>query len=471
MDERIVFGTSGWRGVIADDFTFKNLRKVSRAIARYLMENNLSEDGIVVGYDTRFLSKEFAKEVSVIFASNGIKVYFFNEPTPTPVVSFSVIRLKSGGGVNITASHNPFYYSGLKYSPKWGGPAEPEITKVIEKYIPLESSEKAKHDFDYFLKNKIINIIDTYKEYLENLLKILPYQFNLSNRIVFDLMYGTGIRYIKGLFKDKEKAILIHDSFDPLFGGLEPVPYEEFLNELKEKVLEKKAIAGFALDGDADRFGVISSEGTFITPNEVLSILTYNFIEGKKEGVGRTISTTRLIDKICDHYKIKVYETPVGFKYIGMLIRDNKIFIGGEESGGLSIKGWLPEKDGILANLLLLQVIEKEKASPKELIENIYEKFGRFYTKRIDLKFSDVERKFIKDFIDNFSSDEIFSLKIKNIDKKDGLLINLEKEPSYILFRISGTENVIRVYFETQDKKLFMHIEKNLNNFIKNIKR
>lgn len=472
MDYRIKFGTSGWRGVIAEDFTFGNIRKVSRGIKDYLINENISDKGIVVGYDTRFLSKKFAKEASKIFAQSGIKVLFLKDEAPTPVISYTILKYKTSGGVNITASHNPFYYSGIKFSPSWGGPAEPEVTRKIEEYLNKESDEEIKEDFDYFVKKGIIEIIDPFSNYIDDLLKIFPYKVELSNKIVLDPMYGTGIRYFNKIFENHfDKVFIIHSNFDPLFGGLEPVPYEEFLDDLKKEVLNRGAFLGLALDGDADRFGVISSDGTFITPNEVLSILAFYLGKDKKEGIGRTISTTRLIDKIANYYNIEVFETPVGFKFIGMLIRDGKIYIGGEESGGLSIKGWLPEKDGILADLLVLLICEKEKASPKELIDELYRKFGRFYTKRIDLRFKKEEREEVKNYIENFKEDTIFGLKIRNIDKKDGLLLNLESEFSYILFRISGTEDVVRVYFETQEKKLFEYLNDEILNFINSIVR
>ncbi|MGQ9845508.1 MAG: phosphoglucomutase/phosphomannomutase family protein [Caldisericia bacterium] len=473
MDYRIKFGTSGWRGVIASDFIFSNVRKVARGISRYLIENKISNKGIVVGYDTRFLSREFAKEAAKIFAYSEITVYFINEPAPTPVISYTILKFNAAGGVNITASHNPYYYSGLKFSPSWGGPAEPEVTKRIEELLNKESDEEVKNSFDFFVKNNKIIIIDPSDDYLTNLFKVLPYEINISKPIVLDPMYGTGIKYLKKIFKDNEKVLFIHNTIDPMFGGLEPVPYEEFLVDLKNEVYNKKAILGLALDGDSDRFGVISSDGTFITPNEVLSILSFHLYNEKKinSGIGRTISTTRLIDKIGKHLKVNIYETPVGFKFIGMLIRDGKIYIGGEESGGLSIGGWLPEKDGILADLLILQICEKEKTTPKDLIEDLYKKFGRFYTKRIDLRFSENERDFVKDFIDEFEDDNIFGLKIRSIDKKDGLLINLFEDLSYILFRLSGTENVVRVYFETQNLELFNLLENQILNFIKNLMR
>ncbi|HRT37637.1 MAG TPA: phosphoglucomutase/phosphomannomutase family protein, partial [Caldisericia bacterium] len=200
MDFRIKFGTSGWRGVIAEDFTFKNVRKVGRGIRKYLFEENLFDKGIVIGYDTRFLSKEFAKEIAKIFAESKIKVLFINEPAPTPVVSYTILKYKTSGGVNITASHNPYYYSGLKYSPFWAGPAEPEVTKKIEELLYKESDDEIKENFDYFVKVGTIEIIDPSSDYLKNLLKILPYELNIKNKIIFDPMYGTGINYLKKLF-------------------------------------------------------------------------------------------------------------------------------------------------------------------------------------------------------------------------------------------------------------------------------
>ncbi|MCX8095102.1 MAG: phosphoglucomutase/phosphomannomutase family protein [Caldisericia bacterium] len=472
MDNRIKFGTSGWRGVIADDFTFGNIRKVSRGIKDYLLDENIFDKGIVVGYDTRFLSKEFAKEVSKIFAQSNVKVLFLKEPSPTPVISYTILKYKTSGGVNITASHNPYYYSGIKFSPSWGGPAEPEVTKKIEDFLNKETEEEVKEDFDYYVNKGLIEIIDPFIDYIEDLLKILPYKLELNHKIILDPMFGTGIRYFNKIFENfSNNVFIIHNNHDPLFGGLEPVPYEEFLSHLKNEVINKNAFLGLALDGDADRFGIISSDGTFITPNEVLSLLSYYLGKGKKEGIGRTISTTRLIDKIANYYNIEVFETPVGFKFIGMLIRDGKIYIGGEESGGLSIKGWLPEKDGILADLLVLQICEKENSSPKELIDELYKKFGKFYTKRLDLRFKKEEREIVKNYIDNFNETSIFNLKIKNIDKKDGLLLNLEGDFTYILFRISGTEDVVRVYFETQDKSLFDYLNSQILNFINSIVR
>lgn len=473
MDYRIKFGTSGWRGIIAKDFVFSNVRKVARGICRYLIECKISNKGIVVGYDTRFLSKEFAKEVAKIFANSGILVYFINEPAPTPVVSFTILKYNTAGGVNVTASHNPYNYSGLKFSPSWGGPAEPEVTTKIEELLNKESDKEIKNSFDFFVKDNKIIIIDPSDDYLNNLFEVLPYEIKITKPIVLDPMYGTGTKYLKKIFKDSKKVIYKHDNIDPLFGGLEPVPYEEFLVDLKNEVLNKKATLGLALDGDSDRFGVISSDGTFITPNEVLSILSFHLYNEKNfnSGIGRTISTTRLIDKIGNHFNVNVYETPVGFKFIGMLIRDGKIYIGGEESGGLSIGGWLPEKDGILADLLILQICENEKTTPKDLIENLYKKFGRFYTKRIDLRFSEIERDFVKNFIDKFEDDNIFGLKICSVNKKDGLLINLSEDLSYILFRLSGTENVVRVYFETQNLELFNFLENQILNFIRNLMR
>ena len=465
MDKEIKFGTSGWRGIIAEDFTFPNVRKVTRAIIKFMKEKGYHKNGIVVGYDTRFLSKEFAMTVSTIFAEDNIKVFFTEHPTPTPVISFEIIKKSTGGGVNITASHNPFYYSGIKYSPPWGGPAEPEVTKMIEGFIPHSSSMKPKGEFDDYVKSGIIEVFDPLKEYTSSIKKLFPFDFNFKKPVIFDLLFGTGTRYVKELFKDFTNIKLIHDSIDPFFGGLEPVPYKHELRELKEHVKKEGAIIGLALDGDSDRFGVISSDGSFITPNEVISIISYFLIPQWKKsvkknlGIGRTVSTTRLLDEIASYFDIPLYETPVGFKYIGMLIRDEKIFIGGEESGGLSIHGWLPEKDGILANLLVLGIVEDKKSPPKELIEEIYKKFGKFYTHRIDIRFKEEEAEGVVEFIRSFDRDSLFGLKVKEINRKDGLLIKFEDEVSWVLLRKSGTENVIRFYFESKDRAIFKIIE------------
>ena len=472
MDKKIKFGTSGWRGIIAEDFTFPNVRKVTRAIIRFMREKGYERNGVVVGYDTRFLSKEFAMTVSTIFAENGIKVYFTEYPTPTPVISFEIIKKGTGGGVNITASHNPFYYSGIKYSPPWGGPAEPEVTKMIEKFIPHSSSTKPEGEFDDYVKSGVIEIFDPLNEYVSSIKEVLPFNFDFKKPVIFDVLFGTGARYVKELFKGFKNIKLIHDRVDPLFGGLEPVPYEHELKELKEYVKRERAIIGLALDGDSDRFGVISSDGTFITPNEVISIISYFFIpkwkrEVKKSlGIGRTVSTTRLLDEIASYFNIPLYETPVGFKYIGMLIRDEKIFIGGEESGGLSIHGWLPEKDGILANLLVLGIVEDKKLPPKDLIEEVYKKFGRFYTHRIDIRFREEEAEKVVEFINKFDKDLLFGLKVKEINRKDGLLIKFEDGVSWVLLRKSGTENVIRFYFESKDKTTFKTIEEKSKSLI-----
>ena len=465
MDKEIKFGTSGWRGIIAEDFTFPNVRKVTRAIIKFMKEKGYHKNGIVIGYDTRFLSKEFAMTVSTIFAENNIKVFFTEHPTPTPVISFEIIKKSTGGGVNITASHNPFYYSGIKYSPPWGGPAEPEVTKMIEGFIPHSSSMKTKGEFDDYVKSGIIEVFDPLKEYTSSIKRLFPFDFSFKKPVIFDLLFGTGTRYVKELFKDFTNIKLIHDSIDPFFGGLEPVPYKHELTDLKERVKKEGAIIGLALDGDSDRFGVISSDGSFITPNEVISIISYFLIPQweksakKKLGIGRTVSTTRLLDEIASYFDIPLYETPVGFKYIGMLIRDEKIFIGGEESGGLSIHSWLPEKDGILANLLVLGIVEDKKLPPKELIEEIYKKFGKFYTHRIDIRFKEEEAEGVVEFIRSFDRDLLFGLKVKEINRKDGLLIKFEDEVSWVLLRKSGTENVIRFYFESKDRAIFKIIE------------
>ena len=454
MHETISFGTSGWRGVIAEEVTFPRLRKLTRAITRYLKDNEQDRQGIVIGYDTRFFSSEFAREVACVSLEEGIEVVISDTPSPTPVISFEILRRKAGGGINITASHNPYYYSGVKFSPAWGGPAEPEVTRIIEKNYLNALPDKPREDYAYYIKKGKIEAYNPIPTYLSALRQVIPFSLDFTFKVVFDPLYGTSIPYLKTIFKGRKNVSLIHKKYDPFFGGLEPVPYEHILIDLKKQVKRNSALLGLALDGDADRFGVISHDGTFITPNEVFSILAYHLGKRGQAGIGRTVSTTRMLDVIAKHHQVKLLETPVGFKYLGALIRDGQIYLGGEESGGLSIKGWVPEKDGILAVLLVLGLCAEQNIPPAVLIDDLYKIFGKFYNQRVDIKFSERQANKVRDFIDNFSETTFFGLKIKAISRKDGLLITFE-DLSWCLLRQSGTENMIRFYYESQDKEVY----------------
>ena len=358
--EKIKFGTSGWRGVIADDFTVSRVRAVTQAIADHLIAQGLKDKGVIVGYDTRFLSERFAAEAVRVLAANGIRSYLSNRDVPTPAVAFEIIRRKAAGGINFTASHNPPEYNGLKFSPAWGGPALPETTKDIEtranalvdrNSVPAMPLAEAK-------QKGMVEDADLRRFYLDDLRKKIDFEpiRKAKLKIGLDLLYGTGRDYLDTLLREagcsghgRARTTGTRSS-----AGRSPEPSEENLAELSELMKKGKFDIGLAVDGDADRFGVVDSDGTYINPNQVLA-LVLDYIcrtRGWKGGAARSIATSHLVDAVAKKHGIEVYETGVGFKFIGDLLVQGKIIFGGEESAGLTIKDHVPEKDGILACLL-----------------------------------------------------------------------------------------------------------------------
>ncbi|MGB9769545.1 MULTISPECIES: phosphoglucomutase/phosphomannomutase family protein [Caldisericum] len=452
----IKFGTSGWRGIIADDFTFENVRLASTAIANYLKE--IDAKSIVVGYDTRFMSEDFAKSVASVIAAHGINVHFSQYDIPTPVVAFEILDKKASGGINITASHNDYMYNGLKFSNKTGGPALPEETKRIEEIINQIKENKEKIlsiEFNEAVSKGIISIFDK-TNYFENLKKLVDFE-KIKERhlkVVYEPFFGTGRRFLPPLVKDITDFEMIHGERDPLFGKLHPEPIEENLKQLKEAVLNQRANVGLSTDGDADRFGFIDSDGSFISPNIILSIIYYYLLDVRqlKGNVVRTISTTTLLDRIAKAYGFEAIVTPVGFKYIGEALFEKRAIFGGEESGGASIQGWLQEKDGIFVNTLVLEIISHYKKSLRELRNKLFEKFGAVYNKRIDFSFSKELQGKIMNLLKSYILQNKDFLSIKNINELDGLQISLE-DGSTILFRLSGTEPKTRIYLEAYSEE------------------
>lgn len=459
----IKFGTSGWRGIIADDFTFENVRLASTGIALYLKE--IGAKSVVVGYDTRFLSEDFAKASSEVLAYHGIKVYFSNYDIPTPVVSFEILDKDADGGVNITASHNDYMYNGLKFSNKTGGPALPEETRRIEEIINQLKTENRKIEWKNFDEAASKGLITIFSEtnYFKEIKKFIDLEKIERKRlkVVYEPFFGTGRRFVPTLIKDLTDFKMIHGERDPLFGKLHPEPIEENLNELKNAVIANKANVGLSTDGDADRFGFVDFDGTFIPPNVILSIIYYYLLEVRKlkGNVVRTISTTTLLDRIAKAYGYESIVTPVGFKYIGEALFEKKAVFGGEESGGASIQGWLQEKDGILINALVLEIISYFGKSLKELKNELYRKFGEVYNKRIDFSFSpELQTKamhILRDYI--YKNKEFLS--IEEINELDGIHITFEDKSS-ILFRVSGTEPKLRIYLEAQNENKLEELEK-----------
>ncbi|KPK39829.1 MAG: hypothetical protein AMJ78_07825 [Omnitrophica WOR_2 bacterium SM23_29] len=449
----IKFGTSGWRAVIADEFTFPNVRKASRAIADYVKSNSTRRNSppkIIIGYDTRFNSKEFALSAANILASNGIKVFLTNRDTPTPVISFQIIDKMADGGINITASHNPPEYNGLKFSPSHGGPAAPAVTKAIEKHVAKIKGEVEEMPLSCF--KYPIEEFNPKARYIERIKKLICLTAirRAKLKVIVDLMHGTGRGYLDEILKDAGcKIEVLNKNLDPLFGGHPPEPAKENLDKLIAEVKKRRANLGLALDGDADRFGIADEKGRFYTPNEVISLLFKHLVDTRERlgQVARTHSTTTLIDRIAHRYGIEVIETPIGFKYIGEVLSKKDCIIGGEESGGLSIANHLPEKDGILACLLVVEMVAMQRKKLSRILKDLYREFGKSYPGKLNFTLTEDEKSRLLNMLDKHPPKKIAGLKISESNRVDGYKFILE-DSSWVLIRPSGTEPLVRCHFE-----------------------
>lgn len=453
--KKITFGTDGWRGIMCDDFIFQNVRIVACSIADYLKAEGKADKGLVIGYDSRFLSENFAKEVASICNGKGIHVFLTQEDTPTPVTAYAVHYLKTAGAVMITASHNPPAYNGIKFIPEYAGPAMPDITGKIEQFIAKNSQIEQfdKLEEKEALAKGFLEYIEPFPYYQEQLAKLID--FDLINqaqlKMVIDPMYASGRKYLEKVFGAcEEKPKIIHNQRDTLFGGTMPEPKIEFLGELINLVKEGHCHLGLATDGDADRFGIIDEKGNYLTPNEVIALTLLHLLENKKiKGpVARSLATTHLLDRISNCFGVDVYETPVGFKYIGELMRTEGAIIGGEESGGLSIYGHIPEKDGILACCLMAELVAFTKKPLSELVAEMMAKYGATYTKRIDIHCNDQEKNTALNFFKSGTISEIEGKQVLNTSYLDGIKFYLT-DNCWMLVRPSGTEGLIRIYLET----------------------
>lgn len=449
---RIRFGTDGWRAVIADQFTMENVRIVAQAIARYTLENQQQEQGLLIGHDTRFMGRAFAQEVASVLAANGIKAYLVNEATPTPVVAFGVKHFATSGAVMITASHNPPEYNGIKYIPDYAGPATPQITKRLENAIEhiSTSGQVARISLEEAASKRLLQYIYLRPHYEAHLRRMVRFDVikEAGLHVVVDAMHGAGIGYVSAILKENGATVsAIRDEEDPLFGGELPEPNEKHLNELKDELLHEGAGLGLATDGDADRFGVIDELGRYVPPNQVLMLLTHHLIKnrGLSGRVVRTVATTNRLDRIAQRHGLDVVETPVGFKYIGAEMLGGDVLIGGEESGGCSIMGHIPEKDGILTNLLVAEMCAWEKKKLSHIVADLNQQYGELFTVRLDMKLSADQGWLEK--LKQKPPQQVGLFQVVSIDRKDGIKLLLE-QGQWILIRPSGTEPLVRVYCE-----------------------
>ncbi len=463
----IKFGTDGWRAIMAEEFTFPNVRIVAYAIAKYIKEQKKESKGIVIGYDTRFLSDKFAETCAQVMMAADIKVYLMERDAPTPVTAFTVLEKNAAGAIMLTASHNPPYYNGLKFIPEYGGPANTQITGQIEANIAtiMPNEKILEMSIEKGVAAKKIEKIDPSEAYFKKIHELVDFETIRKSKITvaYDALYSTGRNYVDTLLAQNGiKTRVIHNMRDPLFGGGMPEPSAENLTQLISIVKDNKLTIGLSTDGDADRFGIVDSLGVYLTPNQVISILFLHLIKRRKfqGSVVRTVATTHLIDKIAAKHNITVHEVPVGFKYICEKMLTENVIIGGEESGGLSILGHIPEKDGILADLLMCEVAAIENKPLSIVFKNIMDEYGEVYTDRINIHLKNDEQKnaiMLKLKVDPPSF--IQNVKVNSVNDIDGYKFTL-KDGSWILVRASGTEPVLRMYIEGVTRDMQRKLQK-----------
>ena len=457
----IKFGTSGWRDIIAREFTFENVRLATQGIANYLKATNLQGKTVILGYDTRFLGREFALASAEVLAANGLEPFLCDRDTPTPVIAYAIRHRKAIGGINFTASHNPPEYQGLKFSTSNGAPATPEVTGQIEANIGRLKSE------NFSFKGAVIGTyqcktFNPQPDYFKQLHKLVAFPVLKKARlkIAVDLSYGTGHGYLDKLLQSVgAKTTLFHNELNPLFGGHHPEPNAENMRDVSKFVCSGKAQIGLGLDGDADRFGIVDKDGTWLTPNQVLPLALYHLKKnrGWTGAVVRTVPTSHQVDAVAELLGVKVHETPVGFKYIGALMESEPIIVGGEESGGLSVKGHVPEKDGILACLLMAELVATEKKSLGQILKELSKKIGNFYTGRINIGFAPEKKEALLSKLGS-GLQTIGQFKVEKFITTDGFKFLLP-DREWVAFRASGTEPLIRCYIEARSKGNFKKLE------------
>lgn len=437
---KIKFGTDGWRAIIGEDYTFSNVMLLTQAVADYLGPGKKA----AVGYDSRFMSWRFAELAAGVLSANGIKVFLSDRIIPTPTLSFAVKNKKLDLGVMITASHNPAEYNGFKLKVSTGGAAGPEVTGEIEKRL---GRSKVKYPEDTNVKKEdlssdYIKFIRTYIDFKK--LKVKKF------KVLVDAMHGSGDSYIAEILKGTAISLeFIRNTINPSFGGIRPEPLEENLKELKQRVKKEGFDIGIALDGDADRLSVVGAGGIFIHPQKILGLLALHLNQdrGWSGGIVKTIAGTTMIDRIAKFLRVKLYETPVGFKYISALMEKDDILAGGEEAGGMGVKGYIPERDGTVAGLLLLEMMAYRNKPITEILNAAEKQFGRYYYLRRDLKLKKRLAPERKDL-----PGELSGRKVIQVKDYDGIKLICDDE-SWLMFRASGTEPALRLYSEARTLK------------------
>jgi len=447
MTAEIKFGTSGWRAVVAEDFTLSNIRRAVAGIAQYVASQS-GPKTVLVGRDPRFLGEMFVAEAAKVLAANGVTPLIIPDPAPTPAIAYAVRQKKTGGSINFTASHNPPEYNGIKYSTPDGAPALPEVTTQIEAKVKALASVEPPAD-----SQSKYDQVDVKPDYLKRLGELVDFKAIKKSglKVVFDPFWGAARGYSCHILREHGvETATVHDYRDVLFGGHAPEPDDHLLDACKAKMKETGAAIGIATDGDADRFGIVDQDGTFIQPNYIIALLFDYLVEtrGWRNGVAKSVATTNLINALAEEYKIPLYETPVGFKFIGELINEDKIVIGGEESAGLTIRGHVPEKDGVIAGLLATEMVAVRGKSLGEQLKQLFARVGSFYPNRENFRLTpEVKEKFTEKI--KTDPTELSGRKVAKVVRTDGLKLILA-DGSWVAYRLSGTEPVVRVYSEAR---------------------
>ena len=458
MPTDIRFGTDGWRAIIAEDYTFENVRKLSTALSAYLFKHQKDKaaNGVAIGYDTRFLSAEFARAAADTLAENGIPVFLSERDAPTPAIAWATRSRDLATGIMITASHNPPKYNGYKFFNPLGGPADKDVTNALEHILGRKFTSK--------VEAKSVELFDPKPALVEQLHTVIDFDLlrKTKGKVVYDAVHGSGRGYVDDLLRECGWDVTaIRETPDPMFGGVLPDPANPKCHvTLQNKVKEVGADLGLANDPDADRFGVVDSTGDYLSPNQVLALVYVHLLEarGERGPVARSLPTTELLDAIARQYDQPVIETPVGFKWLGAAIEEQNALLGGEESGGLSIRGHYGGKDGVLADLLLAEIWATHRKPLTEIYRDITKRFGNFHSTRIDLHLDDDTKKALMNRVRETPPLEVAGSKVVKVQTEDGAKLNLE-DGSWLLMRPSGTEPLVRVYMEATSKKRLKELE------------
>lgn len=454
MSPKIKFGTDGWRAIIAEDFTFDNVRLCAQSVAEYLQDKDLAPRGLVIGYDTRFASEHFAAAAGEVLAGNGIKVHLCPKATPTPVISYGVVDQKAAGAIIITASHNPGQWNGFKVKTEDGASAPSEVVVDIERRLPeIMAQDRVKQlPLNDALSQGLIEYLDldpAYFKHLEQLIDLESIQ-KAGLKIAVDSMFGAGAGYFKELLGGgKTEVMEINGERNPIFPGIQPEPIAPHLSKLSNMVKENGVNIGLATDGDADRLGIVDEKGQILTSLQIFSLLALYLLEvrGERGAIVKTLNTSSMMDRLGELYNVPVYETPVGFKHVAPKMIAENALIGGEESSGFGFRGHLPERDGILAGIYFIDLMSKLNKTPSQLIDHLYSIVGPHHYHRVDVELPQSEREKILQRLTQAMPTRLADTEVTGVKNIDGSQFLLA-DGSWLLFRFSGTEHLLRIYAE-----------------------